>query len=208
MPSVYGPLVTANDVEQAVLDTIRKWERDYLRAVALHAGQQSGSLPAHKAHVTYIDLDKYPEDQLPACVVQAPAILEVPGRRAKSYTTRWAVGVGSIVRGKTPAQTLRLAQLYAAAMRTLLIQKGSLGGFAQGTTWIDESYDDALTVADQRTVAAGVIALAVDVYGVVDPSAGPTNPTPEDQVVPVPGDLPVVGSIHVDVRPKEAVDGE
>lgn len=73
-----------------------------------------------------------------------------------------------------------------------MLQKQSLGGFADGTTWLDESYDDAFQFTDTQTVGAGQVVFAIEVAGVVNRYGGPPTPIPPDPDTQPGSDWPTV----------------
>src|SRR4051812_636972 len=113
-PSAFGPLVSASDVELAVLDTLRVWFNDYLAEVDRRNGDAVGTLPYPRGWVVSAGIEKMPEDQTPTIVVASPGLLVAPladGRGA--YTATWRVSVSSVVSARGNRQALRLARLYA-----------------------------------------------------------------------------------------------
>ena len=82
------------------------------------------------------------------------------------------------------------------------MQKRSLGGVACGTTWLDESYDDAPTDAE-RTLGIGLLAFEVSVDNVVKRDGGPAYPAPPDPVTQPGSEWPVVDTVDVVVQQKE-----
>lgn len=203
--SIFGPVVTGQDVVSAAEATLRKWTPDYLAELAEHSGSRvRGQLSPFRAFVPMIDLSKFNEDQTPACVVIAPGIIDTPVKRSKQVTARWALGVGCVVSGQDEANSYELATLYVAAVRMIILQQSSLGGFAEGTNWISERYD-ALPDIDARSFTAGVVQFGVDVNNVVDPTQGPRQPSVDVTVDP--GNWPTVASVVVDVQQGVGTNG-
>jgi hypothetical protein len=170
------------------------WAPSYLAVMARRTGHSK--LDTFKSYETVFDLTKYNEDIIPACVVVAPGLLTQPTREKHGYRARWGVGIGCVVAGKDRDNTYSLATLYTAAVRSLVVQNSSLGGFADGTEWISERYDN-LDTSDLRTIAAGIIQLGIDVVAVVNPRAGLGEPLVDITVQPP--DQPVVDQVFIDV---------
>jgi hypothetical protein len=188
-------------VEAAMTATIKRFAPDYLAEVAEQSGRARGELELFRSYVTYVDLTKYNEDQIPTCVVTAPGTSETPAReRGSRYMAPWGVGVGCVVSGQDAANTWELIGLYSAAVRAIVVQHKSLGGFASDTYWIGERYDE-LSSSDQRTIMAGVNQFSVWVEDVVDGAQGLLEPTP-DATLP-PGDWPLVATATATVTAKE-----
>lgn len=196
MGTVFGPIVTGADVRVAVRETVRLWSRDYLSEIARHSGRATGDLPSFRTYASALDMEKFAEDQLPACIIVAPGLLDAPERKSKQYRAQWGVGVGVVVSGQDRDNTFELCELYTAAVRALIVQHPSLGDFAEGVSWVGERYDE-LGTDDLRTIAAGTVQLSVDVANVVDPTTGltaPQDPTGD------PGDWGVVQEVVIDTQ--------
>lgn len=137
--------------------------------------QDRGDLPDFRSITTANDYDKWPEDQLPAAIVISPGLAEEPARHGKDWKARWALGIGVVVSAGTRSDTLDLVGAYAAAVRAMILQNSSLGGFADGTYWIGERYDE-IDTDDSRTLAGGQVLFVVDVAAVVDSQGGLVAP--------------------------------
>lgn len=196
MTTLYQPIVTGVQVRDALTATIQAWANAYTDEVGR---QHSVTLPPIRTYGVSLGMLPTGEvaDELPACVVVAPGIAGDPVRRGTGdQDATWAVGVGVVVADLSADPALDLAALYAAAVRALLVQHGSLGGFARGTTWLDEEYVEVAYERD-RVVAAGNLKLEVEVAAVVNRFGGPTVP-PVDPTVPLP--TVAVATTSVDLR--------
>lgn len=172
-PDVFGPIITGKDVREAVVVMIKRWEPTYR---ALINDRYDKALPAFRSYVAAVDLDKMVEDQVPSCVVVAPGLMDVPERHARDgYVARWAVGVGVVVSGLSRENTLELAELYAAIVRSIILQQYDESGIINATYWVGERYDE-LDTTNARTLAAGVVQFGMDVESVVNPIFGPATP--------------------------------
>lgn len=161
------PITSGKTVRLAVRDTIRTNLRGYLDAVAVQDGRAAGALPEFRSYVSSFDTDKFQEDQLPTCVIVAPGMAEAPVRRGSGkYEATWAVAVAAVVSGQNRENTFELVELYAAAIRAVLVNGKSLGGIATATEWLDERYDE-LAFEDLRTIAAGIVHFAVTLEVVI-----------------------------------------
>jgi hypothetical protein len=202
--SLIGPIVSASDVERAALDTIVKWASTYLGEAEDQHNRERGSLPRPRSFTTTNSFDKWPEDQLPCVLLVCPGLVEQPMAQGNGmYRATFAVGVAVIVSARTETETEALAKLYVAAIRTLLIQQQSLGGFAAQTEWLDETYDD-LPSEDMRSLGAGQAIFAVHVDDLSRRYTGPPHPTaepPEPPYAPLPDD-PTATDVGVKVVPK------
>lgn len=198
--TVFGTIITGKHVRKAMAETLKTWSTVYLAEVARQDGRVANALPALRSITFANESDKWNEDQLPAGIVVAPGLLQEPVREGRGrYRARWAAGVAVVVSGPTREATQDLVDLYSAAVRALVIQHPSLGGFSDGVVWMGERYDE-LDNDDARTIAAGLVQFGVDVSGVID-SGGPVS-VPADPFAD-PGDWPEVKEVLVSATDKE-----
>jgi hypothetical protein len=188
-----GDIVTGSDVQRAMTDTVKMWSPDYLAEVGEQSGRGRGDLPGFRSYVTLVDLSKFSEDQIPTCVVVAPGTNGVE-RRSGGYVVEWLCGVGCVVSGQNSENTYELGTLYVAAVRALVVQHKSLGGFAEDISWTGERYDE-LDSNEIRTITAGVAQFSVFVSSAVDPALGLTVPS-VDATIP-PGDWPQATTVDI-----------
>jgi hypothetical protein len=180
--TIFGRIVTGADVEDWVFACLQKWSCTYLAEVERQHGIQAGTLPQVRAWVPSFTFDKWPEDQVPAMFVLNTGLSEKPARGGDgAYYVRWQMHVGALTSAKTQAQAHKLAQLYLAAHRVLLLQQPSLGGLADGIDWLLEG-DMPLNFDDTRTLAARVATFVVSVDRCCFNNAGP--PTPSEPLDP------------------------
>lgn len=177
---VFGEILHGGQVEQAALDILRAWTPTYINEMCRQTGRDVGSLPYVRSWTVVNDFEKWPEDQLPCVLVISPGLAEPPTREGDgTYSARWALGTGVIVSSRSQEETNEYAKLYSAAIRAALLQNGSLAGFAEGTWWEDERYND-LPSEDGRSLAAGQNLFTVEVRGVLASKEGPGTPDPHD----------------------------
>ena len=182
-----GPIVTGAQVEAAATATAQEHLDTYLREMERQLGLTAESLPSIRSWTTTNELELMPEDQLPAAVCISAGTIGDPTRaHAESYTAHWSIAFGVVVSANTQEATNALAKTYIAAIRAAIIQHPTLGGFASGAQWLDESYSE-LNLDDHRTLAAATTAFDIQVddstsiYGAPTESgtAGPTVETYE-----------------------------
>ena len=176
-PSIFGRIVTGADVEEAAMHTLKLWSSTYLAELERQHGLTAGDLPRVRSWTTAPSFDKWPEDQLPAMVLVSIGLGGPPEKRRSSvYTARWLLSIAAVVSASTQQQSHRLAELYVAAHRALLLNRQSLDGFgADGTDWLEESYDD-MPYDDARSLGWGIAHFTVQVDDVQTVHAGPTTP--------------------------------
>lgn len=153
-------LVTAHDVTQAVLEALGS----YLPVALLRVSPAGVTLKAPAAYsrptVAAARLDA---SNLPAVVVSPTetgptAVNDADGTIALAFS----IDIAFLIRSEsgTYEDTMRDAALYAAAIYTVMNERGDLDGFARGTYGLDESYDEADPTAG-RTLAEGHVTCEV-----------------------------------------------
>lgn len=198
MGNQFGTIISGDLVEQAAMDTIKLWIGAYLRELERQSGRPVGKIPKPRSMTTLNQFSRVNlADQTPSLVVVSPGLAEDPsGKGDGGFTAKWAFGFAIIVSAKDQEATNSLCKLYTAAIRAVILQKSSLGGFARGTTWVDEKYDD-LPPEESRTLAVGQGLFTVEVADVVNWQLGPrTVPDPETED---PGDWPTAETVQADV---------
>lgn len=193
--SIFGKIISAVDVENAVESFIRLMQADYLAEVAAQAGMSRGDLPLFRSFPRLVDMTKWEEDQTPTCIIAAPGTLQQPTVRSRQLNVRWALGLGCIVAAKDMESTMRLCQLYTAALRTMIMQNQSLGGTSDGVVYLSERYDQ---MNPARNIAAGVVQFGVDVLGITDISQGLGIPSLDATISS--GSWPEVSTTQIDVK--------
>ena len=195
--SVYGAITHGGLVEKAARDLLKPWMPAYLAEIERQLDRTPGSLPKPRSWTNMIDVDRWPEDQLPCVVLICPGTYSEPISEGDGeHRVTWELRVATVVSGKPDARERMLdnAKIYAAAVRTCVLQHPSLGGFAQGVSWLGEAYDD-IPIDRSRTLASGEVAFAVQVDDVASAFDGPAEP-PEDPLED-PGDWPTATEVPV-----------
>src|SRR4051794_33406444 len=104
--SIYGPIVEVDHLDQAVTEFIKKWFPGYLGEVGSRKIKDSKTsklfgrkdLQMFRSYANLNDLDKWPEEQLPACITIIPDTTEVERDGEGKYTAMWPVGVAVILK--------------------------------------------------------------------------------------------------------------
>lgn len=195
--SVYGPILTEGDVRHATQDTLKLWMPDYLAEVAAQHGLARAALPNIRSWEAAPVFEEWPEDQLPSLVVVTPGTNEAAEWHSKEMTVAWTVGAAIVVSAKDRETTSDLIGYYAAAARALMIQKGSLGGFAIETHFMAERYDDHPLPSQERTLRTAVVSFSVTVPNMNKRYGGPSEPG--DPTVD-PGEWPIVATVDETVQ--------
>jgi hypothetical protein len=180
--SIFGRIVTGDDVETWCLDLFRRWTGTYLSEVERQHGLAAGFWARPRGFVRVLSFDKWPEDQLPVVMLVSTGVANPPERRGDGvYYARWIMGLGVLCSARSEQETHDMARHYIAAIRALVSQRPSLEGLAQGVKWMDESYTP-LPYDDSRSLCAGQAIFQVDVDDVTTTLAGPA--TPDDPLEP------------------------
>jgi hypothetical protein len=193
---VWGPIVSAVALREAIRSTLQLWLPSTVAEVARQAGVDPATiLPVRSWHV--VSFEQAREDQLPAVFVTSPGLAGEPRRRGTGLITAdWNATVVVLARAESHEATAKLVSLYTAAARVVCVQRSGFGGFAAACEWTGEDYD---VVEDRkgRTLGGGFVDLVVTVSNVVDANGGPLEP-PADPLTPA-GDWPVVATTRTDV---------
>lgn len=189
--SIFGAIKLANNVEDAAVNTLEMWFKTYLRELELQQAVTQDAYPVPRQYITAERLDLASADQLPAIVVVSPGLSGTRPRQEGdgSFRVFLSLAVGCFVAGKDRQSTKDLVRTYTAIARTIMLQHQALGGFADGTTWIDESYDDNFRFEDTDTIGAGQVIFEIEVAGVVNRYGGPAlyqepEPAPDPDTQP------------------------
>jgi hypothetical protein len=182
---VIGPLVGADEICDAVESTLAAWFPSVAAEIAAGGG------PVLAAPTSYDMPDaaalRAGNAEIPAVVVSSPGLTAAPARDEEGlYRASWRIVVTAFARGADYRDTARTVRGYALAIRTILLQHPSLGGFASELTWDGEEYA-ALDSAAARTIGGAFVTFTVTVDDVTDATAGPLAPPPSTALVS-PGD--------------------
>lgn len=210
MSDIFGEVVLAKQLEEAVITTLENWFPVYIREIEIQQSLAQDVLPLPRSFITTDKINRENTDQLPAIVVVSPGLT---GRGAPkqegdgTFCVPWAISIGVFVSGKDRTTTKDLIRYYTGICRAIMLQKQSLGGFADGTTWLDESYDDNFAFTDQETIGAGSVVFEVWVAGVVQRFGGPAvygGPPPAPDPVNQPGSTwPEADTVTANITTKE-----
>lgn len=198
----FGSVVTKGDVVAAVRDTLQTWAPTYC---AWRARESGIAVPPPRHYITLRELDDWPKLQPPSVLIACTGLAETPSAHAgRSYLASWAVGVVAVVTGRDKRETDAVAEQMGAALRLLLIQKSALGGFAEGTDWLDEAYD-ALPEQDRRQLAGVRLEFAVETRDTAS-GRGPSAPA-DDPTIPA-SDVPIATDVTYTLNAEDMTDAE
>lgn len=199
MTSIFGNITPATYLENEVASIIKLWIATYLQEVEIQEGRTRGALQTPKSYSTKATMESLADDQLPCCVILSPGLVDAPYKDGEgNYYAHWQIGVGVIVSARDEVNTQAVAKLYGAAIRALLLQKGSHDDITD-VQWLDESYDD-LQIDDERTLGVAIVEFSVQVESVVNRYGGPADPIPPDPDEQPGSVWPIFESADVEVR--------
>lgn len=202
--SQFGRIISDDQIENAVVDTLRKWMPTYLAEVERQRDLQPGfyQRPADSSYILHTDFDKWPEEMLPVVEVISPGVDDDPPRKgAGTYHANFMIGVICIVSASGQVESRRYAHRMGAAVRAILTQKASLDQqldeSVYGTAWLGERNNE-LPSDSERSIWAIRQLFLVQVSTVLE-RGGPINPDPLPDPEAPAGDWPVVPDReHVD----------
>jgi hypothetical protein len=206
----FGPVVSGFEVELAVATCVRRWMPDYLHAIEDQRGIPAGKLPPYRSQVaTSEDANRLPDDKLPAFAIVSRGYSDRPGVRGDGwYDARWRVDCHTVHAAKGNRQARRLAQFYAAALRTIFTQHQDLDvaddpreGNPLTILGIDLTAEAYVInrPEDERTMGEGVVQIQVHVAGINQRDGGPWPMYGPGEV----DDLPTVVEYDIVVSPEE-----
>jgi hypothetical protein len=193
-----GTLITDDQVEDAVIATLRLWLPTYMSEVERQLGLDPAYYqrpPGDASYVVHSDFDKWPEEMLPLVIVVSPGIDDDPPKDGnRRYRASFQIGTICVVSSITQEETRRYAQRMGAALRAALIQKQSLGqafeGRVRGVTW-HGSRNNELQSDSERTIWANRQLFTVEVGDILGGAAGPSTPEPDPNTPPPGGPVDV-----------------
>src|SRR3954454_16205352 len=150
--TLFGNIVHAGQVERAVQVQLVKWMSTYLAELERQNDIEVCKLARPKSWNALYSYERWPEEQLPSISIVATRLNEEPMRYSGmgEHKAWWRFDIVSFVAAKSENKARELAQIYTAAGRAIMIQKGTCEGFAEANVWIDEGWD-AGPIPNQRS---------------------------------------------------------
>lgn len=190
--TIFGRILSGRIVEQTVKNHLHLWMPTYIREIERQTGRPAESLPLIRSWTNRNTLQLWKEDHLPSLLLVSPGTIGAPWKDGEgTYHAHWSIGVAVVVSGRDEKTTDGLSKDYAAAVRAAMLQRQSLGGQAEGVSWLDERYTD-LPADEARTLAAGQDIFSIEFKDVVSVAGGPVEPDPPAEAV---GDWPEVETV-------------
>lgn len=198
--TVFGAIITDDQVEDAVLATLKKWLPTYMSEVERQVGLDAGyyKRPVESSYIARSDFDKWPEEMLPAIISISTGLEDDPVKDGYGHIRgHFLIGVAGIVSSIEKLETRRYAYRLGAAVRGALVQHPSLdlalGGRVRGVELVG-GRNNELPPEDERTIWASRQVFDVEVGDFLstsgpaadDPLPDPTDPWPDDSTVQTP----------------------
>jgi hypothetical protein len=186
MESIFGPLLSTWNVDQAVLATLSLWWDEYLAEVERQNNVPGKTIPRPPSEESFrraLDFEYYEEDDLPAVIVVSKPSGDPEVNASVGYTQRYEVQVGCVCEGEDEQAAQMRAAFYGAASQ-LLVQQSELGGFAQRTRMITAPELDMPDDEDRwlcRSIATFHVWVAQIVVAEAGPITPPGTPGPEGE---------------------------
>jgi len=189
--AAFGPLVTAVDIDRAIVNVLRGNLDDHLREQEQVRGLSPLYFrrPADEAYATSIDEDdEIIDHRLPAIIVTAGQTVGEPyeANAGGLYVAAWRVLVTAASGGRTPDETRWLAAVYGGCVRRCLVQHTDLGGFASDVKWFSSRLAGPSRDDQGRYLAADIQEFDVHIDEVLQAGAGPYVPNPGNPDGPYP----------------------
>jgi hypothetical protein len=198
----FGESIASVDIDEWVLATLELWMPTYLAWIKQDKGLPYDiALPKRYANV--IEDLEWPDYALPAILVATAKTDGTPDVLGDgSYSVNWLVAVSAIIRGQNPAMSRSLASYTELAVRMVLLQHGTLGGYARSTRWTGLAQTRPVSdpTGNGRFLGEGTSTFIVSTDEAVYWNRGP--------LIPYEGayeDLPEVESITIEAGGETAV---
>jgi hypothetical protein len=194
--SLFGEMSYGGELEQAVVEHLRLWMPTYCKEVAR---QHSSPLVEPKSYTVVSDYARWPENALPAIVVESAGLVDEPEESGERFLSgTFAVEVAAVVQGKDAVSTRRQAQHYGLAVIGSMLQHRKLSDliFVSRMTGAGFAGQD-VELRRTSVVIAAVFEITHEKF--LNTGEGPKAPDPEGN----PPEWPTVVETEVDVEEKD-----
>src|SRR5215831_789120 len=199
---VFGPMVSASVVEDAVLFTLKKWFPTYLAEEARQLNVSPTLLPQPQNYTNRNSFDAEQGEKIPKVVVLTPGLAGPPRRDGYGvYSAAWRVGVGIATAAKDEELANMMVKAYGAAAREIVLDKvrrealDSTGVTVTGVEWLEENYEDLPLPSQLMLYKAAGLFFGIDVANVATRGGGPDQPT-----IVAPADFGQVEEVFIDLE--------
>ncbi len=193
----FGENITADEIEDSIVATLREWMPSYVMAMEVRKGVTKGAIAAPRQWQVTVDENRWTADQLPAINVVSAGTNDRPAKaRNGTYDASFLTAVVWFIGGQDRDTVRRTNRWYAAIIREVLIQHApKVAGVSVDVDWLGEEYDTVSSDAS-RTLAGGRNVFAVTVVHVVERDAGPLEPVADPYAPDAYPDQPTVDSVE------------
>lgn len=184
--SIYGPIITTADIEDAVRATLRRWLDTMLGEVERQSDERWDlrQIARPRSWQLVTDYQAPTADRRLPCV----AIEAGPEERTNSadgwVNANLGLSIIVIAKGQDREKTRETLAGLVTGLLMVLEKHGDMDGFAVGTA-IGDITRDAISPAKSKTIAGATIPISVLVDHVANRWGGPSEPD-----APPPTDLP------------------
>jgi hypothetical protein len=193
LDDAYGPVYGGHSVQEAVYNTLQKWLPTYIAEFNRVLGSEVLELPFEYRHRP--EFRTLPRNAKAAVLVSVPTTVGSPQIYQNAIRTNFRVEAMVYVYGtKDWQETEALTQAYTACIRTCLVQKRGLEGFAETTVWDGEEYLEG-EHSSGRTTGIGHARFVVTVGSAMNMHGGLPLPS-----TAAPSALPEVEAVNIAVE--------
>ncbi|HTG23804.1 MAG TPA: hypothetical protein VK681_27470 [Reyranella sp.] len=184
---IFGPLVSPEDVIDAVTATLRIWMPEYLADRERKTGLERKAIPRPPTPQSYhggTDFESWIGAEVPEVMVTAKPSGQ-PEIGSYGYTQAYAVGLGCLCVGvgglfaERAEDDARIMAGHYGAASMLLVQQPDLGGLAERlrmTALPEVTFPDP----ERRAIQQSITEFEVWVPQVIKEDAGPLGPNPQE----------------------------
>lgn len=207
MTTPFGPIVAPPNVEDAVVNHLRRWVGVYLGKLEDLNGLARGSLyrpPCDGSFYGGVDFDSYLQAELPAFIVTVEPLDQPMHTSSTGYGQVYAVGIAVVVILEGEDESRRMAGFQGAAAMAAMVQVPDLG--AGTVIEMASSPKVVLPDPDVRRIARCQAIYHVLVDQVVNDLFGPApGEVPDDHENPEEPwpEWPTIESVELTAIPEE-----
>ena len=177
---IFGRILSASQIEDAILDLMQKWFPTYLAEIERQTGMRAGTLPAPENYINRNSFETLEGEPMPKVVVISEGLATAPGQtNGHVYRATWRLGVGVATAAKTEEVCNRMVKGYGAAVRGLMLNKmgdANIDGIV-AINWMEETYPSIAIPSPLMLFKAANILFTIDVEDVVHRYGGPPAPS-------------------------------
>lgn len=206
MTPIFGSFIAAWQLEQAAIAHLREWMPDYLPYVKRQAEEildrEIPDFPLPKSYtIVPREPDKWTEDAMPAFLVVSPGLVDRPTHDGSgNYRATFELGLAAIISAGAEDTSKLYADLYFTAASMIMLDKGSLGSFAESTT-LETAENDWLIAERNRSIAATFGNFHVQVAGFREVTGGPPAHLDDPSVDPGDFETPLTTETTLEKEP-------